>query len=89
MWKKRSTIMTQSADAITWSPFAHPRSAGAARTIRRPPPRCQEATAAYETGIRLLGSTNGISTTVAIRLPHSVSTATFEPLADFPFGSQQ
>src|SRR6478736_5993659 len=34
MWKNRSTIITTSTDAITWSPFAHPAER-AARTIRR------------------------------------------------------
>src|SRR6185312_6497269 len=42
MWKKRSTIITMSADAITRFPFAHPRPPGPARTIRRPAAGCQE-----------------------------------------------
>src|SRR4029077_9908263 len=43
----------------------------------------------YETGIRLSGSTNGMSTTVAVRAPHSVSTVTVVPFDDNSLGNQQ
>lgn len=70
---------------VSEGPRRRPRTLITASGVRR---RLSERCVGYETGIVFFGSTNGIGTTVAVRVPHSDSTSSTVPVSDSSTGTQ-